>query len=448
MRHYDYDLLTIGAGSGGVAASRRAASYGAKVAICEDRAVGGTCVLRGCVPKKLLVMASMVRSELDLAAGFGWDAHGSFDWSRLIVAKRAEIERLEHIYERMLGDARVEILRGRGVLVDPHTVEIDGREVTAARILVATGGRPWLPGIPGIEHAMNSDDALDRQSLPARVVIVGGGYIAVEFAGIYRGMGSEVVMLVRGEGILRGFDDDVRTHLQQQLALRGIEIVEREELQSITATPAGLQLQLAGGAQMAADAVLVATGRVPNTEGIGLHELGIEVDTLGRIPVDEWSRTSQPSVFAIGDVTARPQLTPMAIADGRAFADSEFGGRPRTVAHEGVASAVFSQPPCGVVGLTEAQARARGAVRIYRTRFRPMKQAFAGSEKHMMMKLVVDDVSDRVLGVHIVGPDAPEMVQGFAVAVRCGATKAQFDATLAIHPTAAEELVTMAKPVA
>lgn len=447
MSEYDFDLFTLGAGSGGVAASRRAASHGAKVAICEDRAPGGTCVLRGCVPKKLLVYAATFADDMATARGYGWDVTGTLDWSRMIAAKRAELDRLSGVYSKLLADAGVTMVTGRGMIVDPHTVVVDGKRYTAARILVATGGRPWMPGIVGAELAMNSDDALDRPELPGTVVIVGGGYIGVELAGIYRAAGCDVTIIIRDHHVLRGFDDDVRSHLTAQMLAYGITILDGEEVESIAKEGGALVLRLASGAPLGADAVLFATGRVPNTEGIGLGEVGVAMDDRGRIVVDDHSRTNVPSIFAIGDITARPHLTPMAIADGRAFADSELGGRPRVMSRDGVASAVFSRPPCATVGLTEADARKRGPVVIYRTRFRPMKQSFVGHPLQTMMKLVVDRDSDRVLGIHIVGPDAPEIIQGFAVAVQCGATKAQLDATLAVHPTAAEELVTMAKPV-
>lgn len=448
MSNYDFDLLTIGAGSGGVAASRRAASHGAKVAICEMRDVGGTCVLRGCVPKKLLWYASAVREELAVARGFGWHATDArVDWAALIEAKRTELRRLEGIYEKLLAEAKVTTLRGRAIILDPHTVEIGGERHTAQRILVATGGRPWLPSIPGAELGMTSEDALDRTDVPGHVTIVGAGYIAVEFAGIFHGAGADVTLVVRGDGVLRGFDEDVRKHLDDELCHHGIDIRRHVAPRSLERIGDKLCLCTTADEPISTDAVLFATGRVPNTENLGLEECGVALDRDRAIAVDEWSRTNVPSIWAIGDVTSRPALTPMAIADGRAFADTEFGGKPRTVAHEHVATAVFSQPQCGTVGLTEAEARARGEVLIYRTRFRPMKYAFAGRETFMMMKLVVDRDSDRVLGVHIVGPDAAEIVQGFAVAVQCGATKAQLDATLAIHPTAAEELVTMMSPV-
>jgi len=447
MSKSDFDLFVLGAGSGGVAASRRASLHGARVAIAEDRDPGGTCVLRGCVPKKLLVYASSFAADLEVARAFGWDASGKLDWPRMIAAKQAEVQRLSGVYTRLLHDGGVQLVHGRAVLVDPHTVRVDERTYTTDRILVATGGRPWMPGVVGAELCMSSDEALDRTELPRHATIVGGGYIAVEFAGIYRAAGCDVTMLVRDRGILRGFDDDVRTHLFEHMLASGIEIREHAEIEAVVNDGDLLQVRLASGAALATDAVLFATGRVPNTEGIGLAEIGVALDDHGHIVVDESSRSSVPSVFAIGDVTARPQLTPMAIADGRAFADSEFGNRPRTTLHEGVATAVFTQPPCASCGLTEAAARQRGPVKIFRTRFRPMTHAFAGKTGTTMMKLVVDANTDRVLGVHIVGSDAPEIIQGFAVAVVCGATKAQFDATLAIHPTAAEELVTMTKSV-
>lgn len=448
MTTRDFDLFVLGAGSGGVAASRRASLHGARVAIAEARDPGGTCVLRGCVPKKLLVYAASFTGDLEVAKAFGWEVSGKVDWARMIAAKQAEVQRLSGVYTRLLHDGGVKLVQGRGVIVDPHTVRVDDHTYTTDRILVATGGRPWMPGIVGAELCMSSDDALDRPTLPRHITVVGSGYIGVEFAGIYRAAGCDVTMLVRDQGVLRGFDDDIRTHLSEHMRAAGIEIREHVEIEAVVTDGDLLQVRLASGAALATEAVLFATGRVPNTEGIGLAEAGVTLDDRGRIVVDESSRSSVPSIFAIGDVTARPHLTPMAIADGRALADSEFGNRPRTALHDGVVTAVFSQPPCGTCGLTEAAARQRGPVKIYRTSFRPMKHAFAGKKGTTMMKLVVDAATDRVLGVHIVGPDAPEIIQGFAVAVVCGATKAQFDATLAIHPTSAEELVTMANPIA
>jgi glutathione reductase (NADPH) len=446
---HDFDLFVIGGGSGGVAAARRAAHHGARVGLCEDRGLGGTCVLRGCVPKKLLVFASQVRADLEDAAGFGWSIEGAqVDWKALVTAKDRELERLEMVYGQLLADSGVDVKRGRGRVVSPHAVEVGERRFTAARVLVATGGRPWVPGIPGSELAMTSDQALELAPVPAHVTVIGAGYIAVEFAGIFRGAGAAVTLLVRGQGILRGFDDDIRSELAKEMKARGVEIRDCEPIAAIERDGPRLRVCLSDGGSIATEAVLMATGRLPNTEGIGLADVGVELDVDGAIVVDEWSKTTVPSIFAIGDCTARPALTPMAIADGRAFAETEFGANPMSVLHDHVPTAVFSQPPVGTVGLTEAEARARGAVRIFRSRFRTMKHSFAGRESWMTMKLVVEAPTDRVLGVHIVGPDAPEIVQGFAVAVRMGATKQQFDSTLAIHPTAAEELVTMWKPVA
>ncbi len=451
---HDFDLFVIGGGSGGVAAARRAAHHGARVGLCEDRGLGGTCVLRGCVPKKLLVFASQVRADLDDAAGFGWSITGaSVDWKALVAAKDRELARLEMIYDQLLTDAGVDVKHGRGRIVGPNAVAVGERTYTAARVLVATGGRPWVPGIPGSELAMTSDQALELAPVPSHVTIVGAGYIGVEFAGIFRGAGAAVTLLARGRGILRGFDDEIREELAKEMQARGIEIRSGEpgcfvEIEAIERDGPRLRVRLSDGGSIGTEAVLMATGRVPNTEGIGLADVGVELDDDGAIVVDEWSKTSVPSIFAIGDCTARPALTPMAIADGRAFAETEFGANPMTVLHSHVPTAVFSQPPIGTVGLTEAEARARGPVRIFRSRFRTMKYSFAGRESWMTMKLVVEAATDRVLGVHIVGPDAPEIVQGFAVAVRMGATKKQFDSTLAIHPTAAEELVTMWKPLA
>jgi len=444
----ELDLFVVGGGSGGVAAARRAASHGARVALVEDRGLGGTCVLRGCVPKKLLVIASQVRAEIEDAAGFGWSiGEPAVDWRKLVEVKNDELRRLEAVYGRLLAESGVAVLHGRGRLVAPHVVAVGDRTIRAKRILMATGSRPWLPGIPGIELAMTSEEALELAPVPPHVTIVGAGYIAVEFAGIWAGAGAKVTLVVRGRGVLRGFDEDIRAALAEEMLARGIEIRECDQVAAIERDGGSLRLRLEDGGSIATDAVLYATGRVPNTEGLGLADVGVEVDDEGYVCVDEWSRTSVPSIFAIGDCTARPALTPMAIADGRAFAETEFANNPTPVLRAHVPTAVFSQPPVGTVGLTEAQARACGPVRIFRARFRPMKNVIAGREAFTTMKLVVDAETDRVVGVHIVGADAPEIIQGFAVAVRCGATKAQFDSTLAIHPTAAEELVTMGKPV-
>jgi glutathione reductase (NADPH) len=447
---YDFDLVTLGAGSGGVAASRRAGSYGAKVAICESVRVGGTCVLRGCVPKKLLVYGSHFREELEDARGFGWTiGESTLDWGKLVAAKDRELDRLNAIYIRMLRDSGVQILDGRGTIVDPHTVEVAGKRYTAKHILIATGGWPSLPKIPGIEHAITSNEALDLPELPERVVIVGGGYIAVEFAGIFHSAGAHVEILLRSDSILRGFDQDIRSNLREQMAKRGISIRCETIVRSLEKEANGsLSVRLAGDEMLDADVVLYATGRAPNTKNLGLEAVGVKLDDKGAVLVDEWSCTSVPSIFAVGDVTDRINLTPVAITEGRAFAETTFNNRPMKIDHHGVASAVFSQPPVATVGLSEEQARlAHADVDIYRSRFRPMKHTLSGRDEQTMMKLVVDRATDRVLGVHMVGADAPEIIQGLAIALKCGATKAQLDSTIGIHPTAAEEFVTMRDPL-
>ncbi|MCA9707588.1 MAG: glutathione-disulfide reductase [Myxococcales bacterium] len=449
MTNYDFDLLTIGAGSGGVAASRRAASYGARVAICEEDRVGGTCVLRGCVPKKLMVYASHLRDELDDAAGYGWTlGERTLDWAKLVAAKDAELERLNGVYLRMLANAGVEVIPGRGVIIDPHTVEIGGRRYTTQRILVSTGGWPSVPDIPGAELGITSNEALALTEVPARVLVVGGGYIGVEFAGIFAGAGAKVTLVVRGYNVLRTFDDDVHAALAEELRARGVEIRTHTDIESVARRGDGLVAVCRGELEHEADALLWATGRTPNTRGLGLEDAGVALDERGAIVVDQWSRTSVHGIFAVGDATNRINLTPVAIADGRALAETLFNDNPTPVDHEGVPTAVFSQPQVGTVGLTETEARAKHPqVDIYRSHFRPMKHVLPGRQERTMMKLVVDRASDRVLGVHMVGPDAAEIIQGFAVALKCGATKKQFDATVGIHPSSAEEFVTMAEPV-
>jgi glutathione reductase (NADPH) len=447
---YDFDLVTLGAGSGGVAASRRAGSYGAKVAICESVRVGGTCVLRGCVPKKLLVYGSHFREELDDARGFGWTVgESTLDWGKLVAAKDRELDRLNAIYIRLLRDSKVKLLDGRGTIVDPHTVEVAGQRVTAKHILLATGGWPSLPRIPGIEHAITSNEALDLPKLPRRVVIVGGGYIAVEFAGIFHSAGAHVEIVLRGGAILRGFDEDIRSHLSGQMTKQGISIRCDTLVRSLEKEANGsISVRLSDNELLEADVVLYATGRAPNTKNLGLEAVGVKLTENGAVAVDEWSRTSVPSIHAIGDVTDRINLTPVAIHEGRAFAETTFNDRPMNVDYHGVPSAVFSQPPAATVGLSEEQARlAHASVDIYRSSFRPMKHTLSGRDAQTMMKLVVDRATDRVLGAHMVGVDAPEIIQGLAIALKCGATKAQFDSTIGIHPTAAEEFVTMRDPL-
>jgi glutathione reductase (NADPH) len=443
---YDFDLFTIGAGSGGVAASRRAASYGARVAICEAGRVGGTCVLRGCVPKKLLVYAAHFADDVADAAGYGWRvAPPAHSWPDLIAAKNAETARLEGVYRKMLADAGARLIAGRARLIDAHTVEVDGQRHTAANILLAIGGHPVTPRVPGIEHVISSNEALDLPALPRNIVIVGGGYIAVEFAGIFHGLGAAVQMVIRGEELLNGFDDDVRVHLAQAMRARGVVIHTRTEIASIEKAREGFNLRTRSGAELSADCVMYATGRLPNTTGMGLAEAGVALhpDT-GAIKVDAWSRTAVPNIYAIGDATDMLNLTPTAIAEGRALAETVFNNNPICARLELVPTAVFSNPTIGAVGLTEHEARqAHAAIDVYRTVFRPLKATLSGRDEKTLMKLVVDRASDKVLGAHMVGPDAPEIIGGLAVALTCGATKAQFDRTIGIHPTASEEFVTL-----
>ena len=445
---YDYNLVTIGAGSGGVAACRRAGTYGARVAICEEGRVGGTCVLRGCVPKKLLVHAAHVREEIDDAAGFGWHiAEPQFDWPTLIANKNTELDRLEGIYNSMLDTAGVEILAGRGKLIDAHTVEVGERKVTAERVLIATGGWPEVPTFPGQEHVISSNEALDLLAFPERIVIVGGGYIAVEFAGIFHQLGAEVTILIRADHLLRGFDHDLRLHLEEEMQRSGITIHASCKVTEVRRAGNAYAVETTDGVMLDADAVLFATGRKPNTAGIGLAEAGVVMSDNGAIVVDANLQTTLAGVFAIGDCTDRNNLTPVAIAEGRALAETWFNGNPQRVDYADIATAVFSQPPIGTVGLPEeAAGLAYSSVDIYRSAFRPLKNTLSGNPGRTLMKLVVDRDSDRVLGCHLIGADAPEIVQGIAVALKCGATKAQFDSTMAIHPTAAEELVTMYLP--
>ncbi len=447
---YDYDLFTIGAGSGGVAGSRRAASYGAKVAIAENWRVGGTCVLRGCVPKKLLIYGTHFAHEMEDARGYGWSVEGSLDWGKLVAAKNRETDRLEGIYKNLLSGAKVETMLGHARLKDAHTVEIGGRTVTAKYILIASGGRPERPEIPGIEHTITSDEALDLPSLPRRVVIVGGGFIAVEFAGIFRAAGSEVTLVIRGDKILRGFDEDIRDHLTAELAKQGIAIRTGEKIARIERAASGDRAVLESGGTLEADKIMYATGRVPNTRDMGLEEVGVHLDKRGAIAVDEWQQTTVPGIYAIGDVTNRLNLTPVAIAEGRGLAETLFNANPMSMDHGDVPSAVFSQPPVGTVGLSQGEAeRLYGAegVDIYRATFRPMKHTISGGEGKTMMKLVVEAATGRVRGVHMVGADAPEIIQGIAIAVKAGLTKKDFDRTVAIHPTAAEEFVLMREKV-
>jgi glutathione reductase (NADPH) len=416
--------------------------------IAEEYRVGGTCVIRGCVPKKLLVYASRFADEFEDAAGYGWSVpEPTFDWAKLIANKDREIARLEMAYTSNLERAKVEIVKSRAVIVDPHTVKLlaTGDIVRAKHILIATGGAPSLgKDIMGHEHVISSNEAFHLKELPGRIVIQGGGYIAVEFAGIFNGLGSEVTLVYRGENILRGFDDDVRTHLRSEMERRGIKVLTKRIVEGVEKVDHGLCVELSDHEDIVADSVMFATGRRPNIAGLGLEAAGVELGKTGGIAVDEFSRTSVPHIHAVGDVTDRINLTPVAIREGHAFADTVFGGKPTAVDHSDVPTAVFSEPEVGVVGLTEAEACQRlPKVDIYKTSFRPMKATLAGRDTRTFMKLVVDGVTDRVVGCHMVGPDAGELIQVIGIAVKMKATKADFDATMAVHPTAAEELVTM-----
>jgi glutathione reductase (NADPH) len=448
MSEYDFDLFVIGAGSGGVRAARIAAGHGARVGICEESRVGGTCVIRGCVPKKLLVYASHFAEDFEDAAGYGWSVgQTSFSWPDLIRAKDREIDRLNGVYLRLLSESGVTLYQERGSLEGAHAVRVGDQTVTAGTILIATGGRPWVPEIPGIEHAITSDEAFHLDELPPRVAVVGGGFIACEFAGIFNGLGSRVVQIYRGDAVLRGFDADVRRVVGEEIAKKGIDLKLMSNVQSIARTGEGLELALDTGEQVTVDTVLYATGRVPNVKGLGLVEAGVEVKADGRIVVDELSRSNVDHIYAVGDVTSRVNLTPVAIYEGHAFADTLFGGRVRPVNHEFVPSAVFSQPPVGTVGYSEEDALNHiGPIDVYVSEFKPMKNTLSGRDERALMKLIVERDNQQVVGVHVVGPDAPEIVQGFAVAVKSGLTKERFDCTIGIHPTAAEELVTLRVP--
>jgi glutathione reductase (NADPH) len=445
MSSYDFDLITIGAGSGGVRASRLASNYGAKVAIAEESRLGGTCVMRGCVPKKLLVQGSQFGAYMEDAKGFGWSiTEARHDWGKMIAAKDRELDRIEGIFEGVMEKNNLHVLRGTGKLVAPHTVEVAGQTYTAERVLLAVGGWPTLPQVPGIEHAITSNEALDLEEMPKRIAVVGGGYIAVEFAGIFRSCGAEVTEIIRADKILRGFDEDVRDTLTESLQARGITIRNKSTVASIARLDDGSKvLTFDDGSTLEVDQVMYATGRAPKIDGLGLEDLGVALTSRGAVKVNERNETNLPWLFAVGDVTDRVNLTPVAIQEGQAFAETIYNNNPSYVDYENIASAVFSQPPVGTVGLSEQDAKARGPVTIYETKFRPLANAVSGRDERTYMKLVVDNITDRVIGVHMVGPDAPEIIQGVAIAVKCGATKNQFDATVPIHPTAAEEFVTL-----
>jgi glutathione reductase (NADPH) len=448
MADREVDLFVIGAGSGGVRAARIAAGYGARVMIAEEYRVGGTCVIRGCVPKKLLVYASRFSDEFEDAAGYGWTLDEPvFDWAKLIANKDREIARLEAAYVSTLERAKVALVRSRAAIEDAHSVRLlaSGETVRAETILIATGAWPHLGAqIAGLEHVITSNEAFHLDALPKRILIQGGGYIAVEFAGIFRGLGAQVALVYRGDNILRGFDDDVREHLRTEMQRRGITVVTKQTVDAVEKVEHGLCAELSDRASFTVDQVMFATGRKPNIAGLGLEAAKVQIARTGGIAVDELSRSSVPSIYAVGDVTDRLNLTPVAIREGHAFADSVFGGRPTAVDHTNVPTAVFSEPEVGVIGLTEATARQRFAtVDIYKTTFRPMKMSLAGRDTRAFFKLVVDGETQRVVGCHIVGPDAGEMIQLVGIAIKMKATKADFDAVMAVHPTASEELVTL-----
>jgi glutathione reductase (NADPH) len=448
MADREVDLFVIGAGSGGVRAARISANYGARVMVAEEYRVGGTCVIRGCVPKKILVYASRFADEFEDAAAFGWTFPGEpkFDWAHLIANKDREIDRLEAAYTSNLERSKVGIVKARAVIEDAHTVRLStGERVRADKILIATGGAPGMGAkIAGLEHVISSNEAFHLKVLPKRILIQGGGYIAVEFACLFAGLGSEVTVVYRRENIMRGFDDDLRAHLRAEMEKRGIKIVTQQTVTAVEKVDHGYCVELSDREASLFDCVMFATGRNPNIQGLGLEKVGVKIADNGGIAVDEFSRTNVENIYAVGDVTNRINLTPVAIREGHAFADTVYGGKPTRVDHADVPTAVFSNPELGTIGLTEAQAvKQLGVVDIYKTSFRPMKFGMAGRDSRMFMKLVVDGTSNRVVGCHIAGPEAGEMIQLIGIAVKMKATKADFDATMAVHPTMAEEIVTL-----
>nr|WP_315474796.1 glutathione-disulfide reductase [uncultured Sandarakinorhabdus sp.] len=445
MSSHDFDLLVIGAGSGGVRASRIAAGHGARVAVAEEYRVGGTCVIRGCVPKKLLVYGSHFAEDLEDARRFGWQIEGkTFDWAVLRDNVAAEVDRLNGLYQNTLDNNQVTTLLGHARIIDAHTVEVDGQRHTAGTILIASGARPFTPDIPGAEHGITSNDVFHLPTLPRRMVIAGAGYIATEFAGVFHELGVDVTLINRSETILRGWEPALSDRLLQISMAKGLNFKLNCRLERVEKTEAGLVLHFADGKTMETDVVLWALGRVPNVEGLGLEDVGVALNEKGAIAVDADNRTNVPSIFAVGDVTDRVQLTPVAIREGHSFADRQFGEKNWHVDYNAIPSAVFSNPPLGSVGMTEAQARnAYGQVKIYTSDFRPMKNVLAGRNERALYKLVVDAATDRVVGAHMIGLDAPEILQAVAIAVKAGLTKAQFDDTMALHPTMSEELVLM-----
>lgn len=442
----EYDLLTIGAGSGGVRASRMASTYGAKVAVVEEYRVGGTCVIRGCVPKKIMVYASRFSEDFDDSAGFGWKVpHREFSWETLIANKDREIARLEGLYRKNLAGAGVTVIEDHATIIDPNTVRLErsGRTIKVGKILVATGGHPFIPPeVRGREHAITSNEAFHLERQPRQVLVVGGGYIALEFAGIFNGLGSRTHLAHHGEEVLRGFDREIRERMRHEMQKRGIDVRLKTSVVEIVPEDGRKRVRLSDHSELVVDEVMFATGRRPNTAGLGLEACGVAMDDAGAVKVDGSFRSSVPNIFAVGDVTNRVNLTPVAIREGAAFAETVFNGNPTTVDHSDIPTAVFGTPEIGAVGLTEEDARAQGfAVDIYKTGFRPMRATMSGRDTLVFMKLVVDGASQRVLGCHILGEAAAEMIQCVAIAVKMRATKRDFDATIALHPSAAEELV-------
>ena len=446
---FDYNLIVIGAGSGGVRASRIAAGYGAKVAVIEESRPGGTCVIRGCVPKKLLVYGAAFSDEIEDAAGFGWHIEGAtHDWGKLIEAKNKEIDRLEGIYRSLISNAGADLYEGRGTLTGPNSVEVNGQTITADKILVAVGGWPQLPDVPGLrEAAITSNEALDLTTRPAEMVIYGSGYIALEFAGIFNALGTTVHLVYRGDMPLRGFDEDVRAHMSEALQGRGIHLYPGCVISAVHEGDDKTKVELSDGTSLSCDVIMAATGRSPNTQSLGLELAGVDVNQKGAIIVDKHSQTNIASIFAVGDATDRVNLTPVALNEGHMFADTYFGNKLRIMDHKNIPSAVFSQPPIASVGMTETEAEtAFDEVTIFESRFRAMRATLSGRDERTFMKLIVETKTDKVVGVHMVGPDSAEILQGIAIAVKMGATKADFDATVGIHPSAAEEFVTMRTP--
>lgn len=445
---FDYDLLVIGAGSGGVRAARMAATYGAKVAIIEEFRVGGTCVIRGCVPKKLYVYASRFRDQFEIADSFGWQVEASFDWPTLVANKEKEITRLEAGYTANLEKPGVEIIKDRAVVTGAHSIRLMGaqRDLSAKHLLIATGARPFFPDIPGAEFGISSNEAFDLPTLPKSILIEGGGYIAVEFATIFAGLGVDTTIVYRGECVLRGFDDDMRRGLEAGLTTRGVRTIYQTTIASLAKAGDRVQATFSDGVTAPYDVVMFATGRVANVDGLGLETADVALNSDGTIAVDAYSQTSVPSIYAVGDVTGRAQLTPVAIREGWYFAETVFNDNPMAVDHSLIPTAVFSEPEIGVIGLTETEAATHGDVDIYLARFRPMQNTLSTKSERMILKLITEKDGGKVLGVHILGPGAAEMIQLVAIAVGMGATKADFDRTIALHPSAAEELVTFKSP--